>query len=209
MARVTGDEERPVSDDAETAELLRRIRQGDPAAAAELVRLYEPEIRRAVHVRLTDPRLRRVLDSLDVCQSVLAAFFVRAAAGQYDLHDPGRLLRLLTAMARNKVLDHARRQQAHRRDQRRVEAGAAEALEGVADPFPTPGRVAAGRDLLEEVRRRLTDEERCLADRRALGHDWAAIAAAEGAAPDGLRKKLTRALDRVARQLGLEDADDA
>src|SRR5262245_9863811 len=126
-----------MSDEESTTDLLRRIRQGDGAAAAELVRLYEPEIRRAVHVRLTDPRLRRVLDSLDVCQSVLAAFFVRAAAGQYDLHDPGRLLRLLTAMARNKVLDHARRQQAQRRDQRRVEAGAAEPLEGVRDPAPT------------------------------------------------------------------------
>jgi DNA-directed RNA polymerase specialized sigma24 family protein len=202
-------EEETVSDDEATADLLRRIRQGDGAAAAELVRLYEPEIRRSIHVRLTDPRLRRVLDSLDVCQSVLAAFFVRAAAGQYDLHDPGRLLRLLTAMARNKVLDHARRQQARRRDQRRVEAGAAEVLEGVADPAPTPGRVAAGRDLLEEVRRRLSDEERRLADQRALGRDWAAIAAAEGVAPDALRKKLTRALDRVARELGLEDADDA
>ena len=196
-----------MSDDEQTSDLLRRIRQGDGAAATELVRQYEPEIRRAVRVRLTDPRLRRVLDSMDVCQSVLAAFFVRVSAGQYDLHDPGQLLRLLTAMARNKVLDHARRQQARRRDQRRVDGGGGEALEAVADSTPSPSRVAANKELLEEVRRRLSDDERRLADQRALGRDWAAIAAAEGAAPDALRKKLTRALDRVSRDLGLEDAD--
>jgi DNA-directed RNA polymerase specialized sigma24 family protein len=144
---------------------------------------------------------------MDVCQSVLAAFFVRAAAGQCDLRDPARLLQLLTAMARNKVLDHARRQQALRRDHRRVEAD--DRLDGVTDPAPTPGRIAAGRDLLQEVRRRLTADDRRLAEQRALGRDWNAIAADQGGQPDALRKKLTRALDRVARALGLEDADDA
>jgi RNA polymerase sigma-70 factor (ECF subfamily) len=196
-----------VDDDDQTTNLLHRIRQGDADAAAEMVRLYEPEIRRAVRVRLTDPRLRRVLDSMDVCQSVLAAFFVRAAAGQCDLRDPAKLLQLLTAMARNKVLDHARRQQALRRDGRRNEAD--DRLRAVADPAPTPSQIAAGRDLLDEVRRRLTAEERRLADQRALGRDWVAIAAEQGGQPDALRKKLTRALDRVARALGLEDADDA
>jgi RNA polymerase sigma-70 factor (ECF subfamily) len=196
-----------VSDDETIRDLLQRVRGGDAEAAAELVRRYEPEIRRAIRVRLTDPRLRRVLDSMDVCQSVLGNFFVRVAAGQYDLAEPGQLLALLAAMARNKVLDHARRQQAARRDQRRIEAGSSQALTRLVDPAPGPGRIAAGRELLQEVRRQLTDEERDLADQRALGRDWAAIAAERGGQPDALRKKLTRALDRVARSLGLEDAD--
>ncbi len=197
-----------MSDDQIAANLLKRVRSGDGAAAAELVRRYEPEIRRAVRVRLTDPRLRRVLDSLDVCQSVLGNFFVRVAAGQFDLDRPENLLRLLITMARNKVLDHARRQQAARRDQRRV-AGDDTGLAAVADPSPGPSEVAVGRELLERVRRELTAEERELADQRALGRDWPEIAAERGATPDALRKKLTRALDRVASRLDLEGANDA
>lgn len=77
-----------MSDRGPFAEFLRRIRAGDEHAAAELVRRYEPAIRLEVRLRLGDPRLRRVLDSMDICQSVLASFFVRAAVGQYDLERP-------------------------------------------------------------------------------------------------------------------------
>jgi hypothetical protein len=46
---------------------------------ADLVRRYEQAIRRAVRMRLTDTRLSRTLESIDVCQSVFFNFFVRAA----------------------------------------------------------------------------------------------------------------------------------
>src|SRR5206468_2113644 len=58
-----------MAEDASFADLIRRVRQRDEQAAAELVRRYEPAIRVAVRVRLTDPRLRRVVDSMDICQS--------------------------------------------------------------------------------------------------------------------------------------------
>jgi RNA polymerase sigma-70 factor (ECF subfamily) len=189
--------------------MIRRVRAGDSDAAAELVRQYEPEIRRAVRIRLTDARLRRSLDSMDICQSVLANFFVRAGAGQFDLEEPEQLLGLLVTMARNKLLDQARREQAGRRDQRRLQAGDAAPLAALPGAAETPSRIVAGRDLLEAVRRGLTDDERSVADRRAQGQDWAAIAADLGGTPEALRKKLSRALDRVARQLGLEETDNA
>src|SRR5437867_3096085 len=97
-------------------ELIRRVRAGDQQAATDLVRRYEPAIRLAVRVRLTDGRLRRVMDSMDICQSVLANFFVRAAAGQFELEKPEQLLALLTTMARNKLTNQAHRHQAGRRD---------------------------------------------------------------------------------------------
>ncbi len=188
--------------------LLQRVRQGDQAAATDLVRQFEPEIRRAVRIRLTDPRLRRVLDSMDICQSVLANFFRRVTAGEFTLEHPQQLLRLLVSMARNKVLDQARRQQAGRRDQRRIETGLAPALEDLLDDAPGPSRIVAGQDLLEQVRRLLSDEERELAEQRALGRDWNEIGAALGAHPDTLRKKLGRALMRVRAQLHLEENAD-
>jgi RNA polymerase sigma factor (sigma-70 family) len=196
-----------VADEPTTRELLDRIRAGDGAAAADLVRRYEPEIRRAIRVKLTDPRLRRLLDSLDVCQSVLGNFFVRVAAGQFDLDNPQQLLALLVTMARNKVLDHARRQQADRRDQRRL--GGPLALEQVAGREANPSRIVAGRELLEMVQVRLSAEERDLAEQRAQGRDWAALAAERGVSAEALRKRLTRALDRVAQELGLAEDDHA
>src|SRR5208283_5128504 len=94
--------------------LIERVRAGDAEAAAELVRRYEPMVRRAARVRLVDPRLGRVLDSMDICQSVMASFFVRAALGQYDLNSPDQLLKLLATMARNKLANQAHGQRAAR-----------------------------------------------------------------------------------------------
>jgi RNA polymerase sigma-70 factor (ECF subfamily) len=71
-----------MADAVSFAEFIRRVRAGDESAAAELVRRYEPLIRREVRLHLEDQRLCRLFDSMDVCQSVLASFFVRAAVGQ-------------------------------------------------------------------------------------------------------------------------------
>jgi DNA-directed RNA polymerase specialized sigma24 family protein len=192
-----------MSESAPFAEFLRRIRSGDAAAAEELVRRYESAIRLAVRARLTDPALKRRFDSVDVCQSVLASFFVRAAAGQYDLDDPSQLIALLVRMAQNKLAGLARFHHRERRD-----AGQAGGLAGadlVTAAEPGPERVAAGRDLLEALRGRLTPEERAVADRRAAGQGWAEIAAALGGTANGRRIQLKRALDRVTPDLGLQD----
>src|SRR5262245_16706389 len=112
-----------MADDDTFADFLRRVRAGDEQAAADLVRRYESAVRIEVRMRLADSRLRRVLDTMDICQSVLASFFLRAAAGAYDLERPEQLVRLLVTIARNKVAHQARRQRAQRRDRRRdVEA---------------------------------------------------------------------------------------
>ena len=46
------------------------------------MRRYEPAIRRAVRYRLVDPRLRRVCDTMDICQSVMVSFFLSAGFGE-------------------------------------------------------------------------------------------------------------------------------
>jgi RNA polymerase sigma-70 factor (ECF subfamily) len=184
-------------------DLIYRVRAGEQHAAAELVRRYEPAVRRVVRLRLANDRLGRLLDSMDICQSVLASFFVRAALGQYQLDTPEQLLKLLAAMARNKLIDQSRK--------RRAEQGAHSpgrdappAVEEVADATASPSHQAAARDLLERFRAHLSEDERLLADRRALGREWADIAAELGGSPEALRKKLTRAISRVSLQMGLE-----
>ena len=185
-------------------ELIDRVRSGDEQAAIDLVRRYEPAIRRAARVRLRDPRLGRLLDSMDICQSVLASFFVRAALGQYELGTPEQLLGLLVKMAQNKVARQAKAQKAGRRDYRRIVAEIEGGLD-VAARDASPSRQAAARELLDEARRLLGPEERAVLERRERGSDWAAIAAELGGSPDALRVRMARAVDRVARHLGLDE----
>ena len=195
-----------MSDDNVFADLIRRLRAGDPRAAEELVREYEPAIRLEAHCRLRDPRLRRAFDSMDVCQSVLASFFVRAAAGEYDLEHPDQLRKLLAGMARNKLLVQVRRQRAQCRDVRRLEPIARDDDAAVAAD-PSPSRRCEVKDLLHSFQQRLTPEERQLADLRAQGREWPDIAARVGGTPSGRRKQLARAIDRVARELGLDEEE--
>src|SRR5262245_33561796 len=121
-----------MAEDASFRDLIRKVRAGDAQATTELVRRYEPTIRRVIRARLTDSRLRRLLDSMDIGQSVLASFFVRATAGQYELDTPQQLLQLLATMSRNKLIRAAEKQKAARRDYRRRQNAAEEA-------FPDPG----------------------------------------------------------------------
>ena len=193
-----------MAEESSFALLMRRVREGDESAAAELVRRYEPAIRRVARVRLADTRLRRLFDSVDVCQSVLGSFFVRAALGEFDLQTPEQLLSLLVSMARRKAADVAREAGAARRDYRREQPGAEEAQAPARDA--TPSQEVAGAELLVEFRRRLSAVERQLADQRAAGLEWEQIAAQRGASPEALRKQLTRAIDRVAQELGLESS---
>jgi len=187
-------------------EFIRRIRAGDEQAAVDLVRRYEPAIRTEIRMRLCDPRLYRTLDSMDICQSVLSSFFARAALGQYDLDRPDQLLRLLVAIARKKVALQARRQRAQRRDHRRNVS--LDRAEPVMAPDPSPSRFAAGKELLHEIRSRLSEEERRLADMRGEGREWSEIAAEVGGTSQSRRKQLARAVGRVAHELGLEGSDD-
>jgi RNA polymerase sigma-70 factor (ECF subfamily) len=185
------------------AELLARVRQGDQQAAVELVRTYEPLIRRAIRFRLTNSHMRNALESLDICQSVLGSFFLRAASGQYELNQPEDLQKLLTAMARNKLKYHARKQHAQSRDPRRVDGGADAAAIPAAEP--TASRQIAARELLQQVHQRLGPEERQLVEWRQQGLEWTEIAQRLDGSPEALRKKLERALDRVAVDLGVEE----
>ena len=168
-ATITG----VMPDQVAFAEFIRRIRAGDDQAAAEFVRQYEPLIRRAVRFSLEDARLRRVFDSMDVSQSVLASFFARAAVGMYDLDNPKQLVKLLATMTRNKVATAAQRQRCQRRDNRRTDW--TRAIGGCRGQRAVPERTtfrtrAAGADPGVPQRRR-GDDRRAAPRRTVLGRN--------------------------------------
>ena len=116
-------------------------------------------------------------------------------------------------MTRNKLAGQVKRHRSARRDFRRVAAapddsagGADDGAGRLAGQDPTPSRDLAARELLEEALRRLSPEERRILDCREQGGQWAEIAAELGSSPEAIRKKLTRAVDRVAHELGLDES---
>ncbi|WP_162006626.1 RNA polymerase sigma factor [Roseimaritima sediminicola] len=185
------------------ATLVQRVRDGDAEAADELIRLYEPEIRRFIRYRLSSASLSALLESLDIWQSVLARFFVQLDTGHLDLEEPTQLRKLLITMARNKVYDQIRRQTADRRDRRKHCADGGGRLDELACGAETPSQIVARREILALVRASLSEEETYLLEQRVEGRPWDALAEELQARPDALRKRLTRAMDRVAGQWGI------
>ena len=187
-----------MSDEVAFQSLIRCVRLGDDQAAAELIRQYEPLIRREIRIHLVDRQLRRIFDSLDICQAVWASFFVRSAAGQYDLDQPEQVLRLLVNMTRNKLASAARAEHRQRRDQRRHRMnGQPTDCMDAADTEPTPSAIVSSRELLDRCLHCLTDEERQLAQLRAEGHSWQEIADRLGGAAQARRMQLSRAINRA------------
>ncbi len=165
-------------------ELIARLRSGDARAAEELFREYEPAVRVAVRRRMHDPRLQRVFDSMDVCQSVFGSFFVRASLGQFDLNDPAEVIKLLVGMAHNKLALQVRKAHSQCRDNRRVQTLGPRQLETPASD-PSPSETVAGQELFQAALRELTLEERQLAERRAKGQTWDDVAAEMGGTAQG------------------------
>lgn len=182
--------------------LMTRIRTGDVDAAMELVREFEPELRRAIRIRLHGP-LQRQFDSMDICQSIYPKFIMHALAGDLDLREPKNVFALLKKMAANKVTDKARAHIGPTRHPGGEQQEGSGVLEKLADPR-SPSAELRARELLEQIKHHLTAEEAELLDYRLKGLQWEEIAAKVGGTADALRKKFARAMDRVAEQLNVE-----
>ena len=183
--------------------LLQRIRQGEADAATEVVQSFERIIRAAVRIRLTDPALRRQFDSIDICQSVLASFFIGIAAGQYDISSREQLVGLLVTMAEHKFRNRNRDAHRLRRNVARTDLNADPAT--VACERPSPSEVALHRDTLANLMQRLTAEERDIVRHRAAGNSWEEIGATLGGTPEARRMQLRRAVSRACEELHLDD----
>ena len=188
----------------EFAQLIARTKTGDQDAAASLIAEYEPELRRAARLRLTDPDMRRIVDSMDIAQSVFGRFFRQVNEGETQLERPEQLLALLTRITRNRIIDEHRRQTAQKRGGKNDVADLDLAL--LTQAGPGPKTTAVARELLEQARSRLSAEELTLMQRRSEGESWEEISRDTGQKPDAVRKRLERALQRVREEM--ESTDD-
>jgi DNA-directed RNA polymerase specialized sigma24 family protein len=186
-------------ENSEFERLLAALRRGDQQAAEELLRRYEPYVRRIIHLRLTDEDLRRVFETMDIYQSVVARFLAAALAGRFaELRTPEELRKLLASMAINNLISKVRRERKHRESRSRVRQPPA--------PDPNPSQVAAEEELVRTISSRLSQEELWLFQQnRVLRRSWQEIAVEVREEADTLRFRLTRALARVKRELRAEE----
>lgn len=186
-------------------ELIRRLRQGDQQAAFELVKSYESVIRVAVRARLHDPVYNRIFDSMDICQSVMASFFPRAMLGQYDFEEPRQLVALLITMAKSKVSNQIRYYRTQRRNVKRDQSQNDTGAEELTGGQPTPSKVILAKELMEQIRQRLSKEEQQIVELRQQGCQWNEVAERMGGTGDARRKQFQRSLKQLTRDLKLDD----
>jgi RNA polymerase sigma factor (sigma-70 family) len=143
--------QRPTGGGDEFASLMEQVRQGSHEAAETLWREYGPCV---IHVvrRSLNQSLRPHLDSQDFAQDVWASFF-RELPDAEKVASPGALVRFLTRMARNKVLEEHRRQHTLRRN---VDLDVSHGLfldddEQIDEREPTPSQVVAAEVLVDEL----------------------------------------------------------
>jgi RNA polymerase sigma factor (sigma-70 family) len=193
-----------LSDQNSFSSLIERLRRGDNEAARSLLLRYEPVLRRIVAMRLMDRKLRGVVDTEDICQSVMGSFFVRLGLGQYEIIDESDLLRLLATMVRNKVVSKKRRRTLEKRED--VQSLIKERLErNRAGSETSPSKWLIYEELVREAEGMLSPDERELIALRKQGIGWNEIGSRLGEDPECLRKRMSRTMDLVIEQLGLEE----
>ena len=157
---------------------------------------YGPQIRRAIRVRSTGGRLQRVLDSEDICQTVIRRFF-EAEGANTPAENPAMLLNWLLEVARNRLREQHRRDRTAKRGGGRLQEIGLAALDRLAGNNPDISTVVADRELLSWLMERMTPDQRLIAERRAGGEEWSEIARAMGTTAEALRKRYRRGLDAL------------
>ncbi len=187
---------------------LDELRCGVPGAHEAFMEEFGPYVRRAIRIRLRRTYLQAAADSADLCQSVMASFLLRLAAGQFELANEVDMRRLLATMANKKFLMFRRYELAAKRDRRLTKSLAHDPAN---KPNWAPGdSLNALHNIELKLRQLLTAEEYQLFELRQQGHPWNAIAEQQAIDAATLRKRYSRAISRVAIQLGIDwDADDS
>jgi DNA-directed RNA polymerase specialized sigma24 family protein len=163
----------------EFGQLMERVRLGCPAAVREVLQRYGGHIRAVVRAQLHH-RLRPQFDSIDFQQDVWASFFCGAPKG-YKFKSPEALIRFLSEMAHNKVVEVFRaRMLSFKHDLNRecsldhVPAG--EKAPEIASRHPTPSQVAMAKEEWDRLLNKQPVHHRRILELLRLGHTHEEIA---------------------------------
>ncbi len=183
-----------MTDNTHLTDLIARIRGGDQKAIAELLGPYKEEVKTAIRQRLNaGNKLRRQLDSSDVLQSIVFQVHRNAEKAQAEIKDGAAFF---GSMARNRVVDHARKQATQKRDSHKEEE-----LREIADPAPSVLDGMIRQEQWDAILNALSPSERGIAERRAAGAQWAEIAGDTGENPETIAKRFHRRMQMLGNPL--------
>ena len=192
-----------MSDASPAQELLARLRAGDEQAAAEVFGRFAHRLVGLARQQLPKA-LRGKEDPEDAVQSALKSFYMRYAAGQYELTSWDDLWGLLTRITAHKCGHRLARFQAARRDVRReVSAPAADDSNRpweILAREPTPEQALLLAELLEELHRPLGERDRAILTLRLQGEEVATICAQLQCS----ERTVFRVLGRIRSKLELQ-----
>lgn len=186
------------------AELMTRLRGGDPEAAEVVFRRFAVRLIGLARVNL-DSRLQQKLDPEDVVQSAFKSFFVRHADGQYELDDWDSLWSLLTVVTLRKCGHRCRHFRAMQRDVRREEAGGTEPDEGPVWAAicrePTPQEAFEFAEVVEGLFRGLGETDRLILQSTLQGSTPQQVSQEAGVSGRTVYRLLERIKGRLLRQI--------
>jgi RNA polymerase sigma factor (sigma-70 family) len=137
----------------------------------------------------------------------MGSFLLRLSAGEYEVDCELQLKKLLTSILKNKFQMLLRREMAAKRDRNRTKSFEDQGT--IADPHAVEPRDSISiQELQQQAFAKLTDHEKQLLKLRMEGLSWELIAQRLELDERLLRKRLSRAINRVSLELGLIPDDE-
>ena len=176
--------------------LLRQMQDGSHEAAWTIVQTYSPQVQ-AVIRRQMSKRLRSLYDSEDFVQSVWASFLRAQPSSTID--GPKQLIALLSKMAKNRIIDEARKRKKtikhgrHVEVQIRKDCGEAFLL---PDPSPTPSAHLIAQEAWDQLFADVPDYYRVIVERRVEGATFTEIATQLGKNERTIRRVIKTIRDK-------------
>jgi DNA-directed RNA polymerase specialized sigma24 family protein len=133
----------------------------------------------------------------------MGSFLLRLSAGEYELNSEDDLRTLLASIAKNKFMMLNRYETAAKRNHLITEPLSKHPKLAAKNRFD-PAEKLVFNELQNELTKRMSAGELELLRLRRDGESWATIAIKLSEEQQVLRKRLSRAINRVASELGLE-----
>jgi RNA polymerase sigma-70 factor (ECF subfamily) len=180
--------------------LIEKFCQGDPEAADQVFRTYEPYLRMMVRRRLGGP-LRTKFDSGDVVQSVWVHLLEQQRRAGLHLNGPDHLEALLLLEVRHRLIDRFRHY--HRALEHEQAMPGADQPGAPSSQEPRPSEVVQAGQMWEKILALCPADHRDLLRLKRQGLSLVEIAAQTGLHEGSIR----RIFRRLARQLAFQEPD--
>ncbi len=186
-------------------ELMRQVRGGDDAAETVLFRQY---VRRLIALasRQFDQYLRERADIENVVLSACKSFFLRHRRGEFHADDWDELWSVLAMITLRKCADRLKYLRATRRDAGR-DVGWPDTSDdflGLLDQAPAPEDEAIFADLIEQLRRAMSPDDRPIIEHLLIGYTAVEIAERLDCSERTVRRVRQRAQLRLQKLIGVE-----